>query len=134
MYTTKTFVEFTCPGAFFNETYSREVDTRDPSCLQIPDNAYAFQFYDIIGTTQVIWNLKSVDNERVTMKSERMNLSLRYYLNGKVMTYDEVAAEVPNNKILLSNMKCNGWRGVIKTRFGNFQPFTDGKDVVYTTS
>ena len=50
------------------------------------------------------------------------NYSGTYYF-GRVMTVSDVRKEVPNSDILISNMGGNGWKKVIRTRRGNFQPF-----------
>jgi uncharacterized protein YcnI len=49
---------------------------------------------------------------------------------GKAMTVDEVKAEVPNSRTLVSNMQGNGWDKVVKTRCGNFQPLTSLDTIV----
>jgi hypothetical protein len=81
---------------------------------------YAFQFSTRSRT----------DNEldsRVTKKSGM------YYINGKIETIEEIRDRAdPSERILLSNMECNGWNQVVTT----FSPwkhtgvFNDGDAVV----
>lgn len=113
---TKTYVEFDLPGAFLSESSIREVASRDVTQLDIPPNAYAFRFYDIV--TAVV--------DGAELRSQPINLSPRYFYGGRVMTRDEVVRELPDKKILLDNMRSNDWDRVIFCRTQNFQEFCAG--------
>lgn len=112
---TQTFVKFWFQGAFFDEDSNKQVNARDIGALDIPARAYALEFYDIRVTT---------DNG-VVLKSAPLNKSPRFFVGGRVMTYDEVVAEEPDSPILIDNMRINRWAHVIKTRVGHFQPFSE---------
>ena len=110
---TQTFVKFWFQGAFFDEDSSKQVNARDIGALDIPARAYALEFYDIRVTT---------DNG-VVLKSSPLNESSRFFIGGRVMTYDEIVAEMPDSQILIDNMRINRWSRVIRTRTGHLQVF-----------
>lgn len=112
---TRTYVEFFYPGAFFDETSTREVQSRD-SNVSVPDGAFGFRFFDVMST----------DEGGVKMVSDKLNLSPMHYYGGRIMTLDEVRHEMPDARILISNMEGNGYARVIRCRTGNFKPFEDG--------
>ena len=116
----KTFVTFLSPGIMFPEYETVEVLSRDIDELDIPDNVYAFHFFDRIE--------EEIDG--VVLKSEALNESPRYLYNGRVMSRSEIMVEVPNNKILLSNMESNGWYYMFRSHLGNFQPIWEDDIIV----
>jgi hypothetical protein len=113
----KTYVEFYYPGSFMSESSSHEVESRDRPA-SIPVNAYAYSFYDREETV--------VDGEKLVGLIKNRS-PMTYF--GQTMTIDEVKRNVPNCNILVSNMECNGWEKVVRTKLGNFQPLNEG-DVV----
>lgn len=121
----QTFVEILFPGTLFPEEQVQEVLSRKPQTVakKLPKGAFCFQFFDQI-CKEVI-----VDGETRTICGKRKNESGRYYPEGKVYTAKEIAALGPDYRILLSNMECNDWPKVVKTRCGNWQPFTE-KDAI----
>lgn len=87
--------------------------------LDIPDNAFAFIFFDVI-------EVKVKRNgEIIKLKSGHINVSPMHYYGGRIMTLKEVEAKMPHDKTLILNMKDNNWKRVIKCRTGNFLPFSD---------
>lgn len=112
---TRTYVEFYYPGAFFDETSTREVKTRDVKSVSVPDGAFGFRFFDVMST----------EEGGVRMSSARLNVSPMYYYGGRIMTLDEVRQEMPEARILISNMEGNGYARVIKCGTSNFRPFKD---------
>ncbi len=115
----KQYVTFLYPGIFLSEEETRAVETRDVGGLAVPEGAFAFQFFERLEI--------DVDGERLVGKPR--NRSGRYYPEGRVMTVADVLLDERDNRILISNMEGNGWDRVVKTRCGNYQPFTDD-DVV----
>lgn len=118
------YVEWLYPGAFYPEESVERVESRDLNGLKIPDGVFAFRFYDA--------KVTHVESEigEVKLPTEYINKTGRYYPDGRLMTLEEVAAEVPNSNILQGNMRINGWDPVVRARAGNFQPFNDG-DVIF---
>lgn len=110
----QTYVEFLYPGIVFDESSAKPVDGRNPSEIEVPDRAHAFRFYDVGETTD--------EDSGVTLKSERMHYSGTYYPGGEVWTQERVWRELPDERILLSNMKGNRWEEVVRTRFGSWHP------------
>jgi len=111
-----TYVEFFYPGLIFPESSVRKVKNRDVKKLKIPTTAFGFHFFDI----------KSTIVRKTKMESKRLNASPFYYFGGRIMTLEEVCKELPEAKILINNMECNGWDRVIRCRTGNYQPFVKG--------
>ena len=109
----KHFVTCYFRGIIFSEASIKEIEVRDPQAIvkSLPSDAYGFRFFSIV---------EKVD-EGVTLTSDAFDTSGMYFVNGTVYTKSEV--EHMNRKILLDNMKSNGWNHVIETRLGNFQPF-----------
>ncbi len=119
--TTKQFVTFYYLGIFMSEESSQEVESRDVMALDVPDSAFAFEFWERTET--------EVDGE--ALKGQPKNRSGRYYPEGRVMSVADVLVEDTDNRILVSNMENNGWDHVVKTRRGNYQPFLATDRVIY---
>lgn len=117
------------PGSFFAET-GRPVTLPDSS----PSTASAYVEDD------GVWfgiEVRSVVQKRWTdgdggemWTPEGETSSYRIYV-GELFTAEQIEAlpDADLHDILLSNMRGNGWKHVVKTRRGNFQPVED-KDVV----
>ena len=116
---TKHFVEFHYPGTFVAETAVVEITSRDAD-FNIPKTCFGFVFFDREYVT--------VDGEQLS--GSRKNESNFWYF-GTVYTLHQLEVLNTNSKydVLLSNMKCNKWPRVVRTRCGNFQPLEAG-DVV----
>ena len=108
---TKTYVEFSYPGALFAETEDKEIITRDvKKVLKImPKGAFCFRFYDMTSNF-----------------GKEKNKSGKYYPGATPYTIEQVKKIGKDFSILASNMECNNWPTVIKTRIGNFQPLEKG--------
>lgn len=108
------YLTYFYPGSFFSEEESKEIPKRNvASAIKgASPGAFAFQFYD---RTKIV-----VDGE--TLWGPVKNKSPKHYIGGRVYTLSEVEATFPTEKILISNMRGNGYKRVIKTRRGNFQP------------
>lgn len=115
----KHYVEFSYPESFVSEDVIREVAERNPALITLPKYAYAYRFFD---RTEII-----VDGEKLV--GEPKNFSPLTYL-GKVYTLEQVKAEFPKAKVLISNIECNGWERVIKTRWGIWIPLWEDGTVI----
>lgn len=118
------YVEFLYLGALMAESSCEEVSRRDPATVEVPENAYAFRFFDRMETGV------EADGEERMMTSERFNYSPAYYPGGTVYTLASLEREFPDEEILLSNTRCNKWLGAIRTRIGNWQPWKEGDEVL----
>ena len=116
---TRTYVKFYFGGGMVSETYVMEVNTRDPKLVDMPSGSYAFMFYD----REFI-----VDGED-EFKGRVKNKSPDYYPKGTIYNQDEVK-KLRNHTILLNNMRINRWDRVIKSRYGNFEPYEEGETVI----
>ncbi len=113
--TLKHYVEFRFPGVMFSESSAQPISERDPSKVQAPRDAFAYSFFDRQEYT-------AQDGE-ILVGAPR-NRSGTYYF-GKAMTLQDVRREIPNSDALQDNMKYNGWKKVVRTRRGNFQPLKE---------
>lgn len=125
---TADFVTFFSPGTFVHEDTTKKIASWDveKACemargIKERRNAtpFAFQF-------------STRGREDHELDSKVVKRSGMYYLGGKVETIDDVKKRNdPKEEILLSNMRCNGWKKII-TNTNSWrvtQPLLDG-DVV----
>lgn len=107
----KHYVEFLYPGLIVSESEEREVPSRDYKDLKkIPKNCFGFRFFDRVENT--------VDDE--ILYGQNKNYSKMYYPKANKYSLSEVKEQFPDHNILISNMKNNGWKYVVRTRHGNF--------------
>lgn len=123
------FVDFFSPGTLFAEVDTRKIDSWDvekaiemsKSIIQrYGARPYAFQFFT---------KARSDDD----LDSREVKRSGTYFINGTVKSLEELEAENdPNNRILISNMRCNKWDKIVQTRslYNWTQPFKDGDQVI----
>ena len=123
--TIKTYVEYIFPGALFSETERKEVKERNPkkTAQHAPKGAFAFRFYDQSSKNTTI------DGEKTVVYGKQKNISPTYYPGGIKFSLPEIKAMGKSHDILASNMECNRWPVVVKTRRGNFQPL-ENTDVI----
>ena len=121
---TNTYVEILYPGSFYPEESVLKVKTRAPEEIarKYP-KAFAFRFYDL--TQKEV----TVDGQKRTVSGQEKNKTGRYYPEAQLFTVAGLKALPGDYEILISNMECNGWKHVVQTRRGNFQPFEKG-DVI----
>ena len=122
--TTKHYVEYLCPGPLFSEEFSRELPERSSRAALVlaPRNSFAFRLYDLPGETPDL-------GPEFTVVPKRENVSHRYYIDGEIVTRQQVAEWGPEFRILHSNMGNQGWDPMVRCRTGNFQPLEDGEIV-----
>ncbi len=109
------FVEFLSPGTFVSETTVKPVDKWDVDAARMAAKdiverhgakPYAFRFF----------TKERGDND---LDSKITSESPKYYLGGKIRTVEEVEADnFPDEKILRSNMRNNGYRRIITSTNG----------------
>lgn len=126
---TITFIEFFYPGSLFSESSDRQVKNRDKP-KRIPKNAYSYRFYDKVKIT--------IEGEDAWTKDEvfwrkAKNFSGQHFIDGEKFTLVQLKKKYgkdDNYAILISNMKCNRWKHVVKCKTGNWQPFEKGDKIV----
>lgn len=114
---TVTFIRFFYPGSFVSETSVRQVESREAP-TEIPKGAFGWNFYDktlIVENGEELWG-------------KEKNTSGKTYI-GEVYDIARVKAEMPNERILISNMENNGYKSVVVTGRGTF-PLNDGDRVI----
>jgi len=116
-------VTFFSPGTFVSETTSKEIgewDTRMAIAMAeriverhgaIP---YGFRFETVrVGTTV------DPDGAEVAVAPKTLNTSGYYYIEGKLVTLDDVEARNdPSERILRDNMRYNRYPVIVETRRG----------------
>ena len=124
----KHFVIFYSPGTFVAESTEKPIDSWDVEAARKMANEiterYSATPYGFCFTTR-----ERADNE---LDSKEVRRSGMYFLNCKIVTLEEVEQHNdPNESILLSNMKCNGYKAVVQATSGWkwTQPLTEG-DIV----
>lgn len=119
----KHFVKSYSPGFLLAEDTTQPVqslaDIRTAVALVRKNDPHAYAF-------QMITRSRGDDE----LDSKQTFASGMYYLGGEVRSAADVEAEnLPSEKILRSNIKCNGYTHVITSPGGNVSPFNPAKDV-----
>lgn len=107
---TKHFVVFLSPGTFVSEQTQKDIDSWDVNkALHLArgiKERYGATPYGFYFVTR-----ERSDSELDSKITKRSNM---YYLGGKIETLEEVKSRKdPNDRILISNMECNGWDRII---------------------
>lgn len=110
---TKHFIQFLSPGSFFSESSSKQVKSRDDSKVKIGKYSFGYRFYDR--------NEFSNPDTGELMTGKPLNHSNWTYF-GETMSVNQVKKNVKDNRILVANMENNGFKKVVKTKFGQFIP------------
>lgn len=116
--TTKYYVEFLFPGLLFSESENVQLKDHDPeeALSKMPQGAFAFVLYDVESRQGRLEDGEIITNEKT------VNRSGRFYPEGVLVTLEEVKSMGERYSILASNMECNNWNPVVRTRVGNYQP------------
>jgi hypothetical protein len=111
------FVRFYFPGSFVSETSEREIESRDAP-VDMPPRAYGYAFFD---------KTLAMNGKEMLWGPERNTSGITY--RGEVYDLERVKREMPSERILISNMECNGYKRVVVTQRGTF-PLNDDDKVV----
>ena len=104
------YVVFYSPGTFVSEETSKEVDSWDVDAAA----EMAKSIKERHGAVPYGFRFNTRGREEGEMDSRVIAKSPFYFLGGTVKTLEQVEAENnPDNHILISNMKCNGYDMVI---------------------
>jgi len=113
---TKHFVRFFFPGVFMPEETVQEVSDCDPKNVTAPERCFAFEFFER--------TYGEVAGE--VLKGDVRNKSGRYYVAGMRYALADLEREFPTERVLISNMKNNGWPELVRCNTGNWQPLRPG--------
>ena len=124
----KYFITFLSPGAMVAEFTTKEIESYDTDKaiemskeIKERHGALPYGFYFTTRTRN--------EDDFDSKETDRSNL---FYLGGEVLTLEEVKKKNnPDDRILISNMECNGWDKIIinTNSYRWTQPLEDG-DVV----
>ncbi len=108
----KHYVEFFYQGALDTETEVQEIKDRRLSRSEIPGSCFGYRFFD---------RQEAVDGKTIVENPQNYS-GMTYF--GRAMTLAEVKREMPDARLLISNMEnpALGWDRVVKTRHGNVRP------------
>ena len=130
----KHFVTFYSPGMLFSEKDSKPIEKWDiKTAIEISKKIiqrhgakpYAFRF-----ETQIVANDIEIDGEKLEVKPKTVRQSGLYWLTGKVLTLKDISDD-DENRILKSNMKCNGYKAVVENNNSyKFTYYFDKEDII----
>jgi len=122
------FVTFYSPGSFFSEETTKEVKSWDTNVAI----EMAIKIKERHGAIPYGFRFSTRERGPKDLDSKETKTSCFYYLGGKVETLKEIESRNdPNEKILLSNMKNNGFKKVIvNTNSWKFTAGLNKDDVV----
>jgi len=104
------FVTFLSPGTIFFEETSKPIDSWNIEEAK----KMARDIKERHGATPFAFYFTTRARTEKELDSKQVKKSFKYYLGGKVETLAEVKARnLPDERILLSNMECNGWDRIV---------------------
>jgi len=103
------FVTFLSPGSFVHEETTKPIDSWDIEKAK----EMARNIKERHGATPFAFVFTTRSRKDDELDSREVKRSGRYFLGGRVMTLAEVKAEMPTERILISNMECNGYAKIV---------------------
>lgn len=104
------FVTFLSPGTFVHETSTKRIETWDVEQAK----AMAKDIVERHGATPFAFYFTTRSRGETDLDSKQTAQSCTYYLGGRIETLEEVKARnLPDERILRSNMECNGYARII---------------------
>jgi hypothetical protein len=121
------FVTFLSPGSFVHEEATERIDSWDVEKAKELAHGITARH----GATPFAFVFTTRARKADELDSKEVKRSGRYFLGGRVMTLEDVKREMPDEKILISNMEWNGYARVIvnSNSWRTIQPL-DEDDVV----
>jgi hypothetical protein len=120
--TAQKYIEFQCyPNRF---VISKAVETNEDirkALRSMPEDAVGFRFF-------MSSEMRKDDYGRTA--GNRIYNSGWFYIDGHVMTLDEIRKQMPNKRILIANIEDNAWQRVVFTRKNTVCPFWERDMVV----
>lgn len=121
------FVEFYSPGTFVAESTIKPIESWDVE-KAVEMSGSIIERY---GARPYAFRFIKRAREDSDLDSKIVDKSCLYYLGGVVETIEQISKRGDKkDKILLSNMQCNGWRKVIRTSSGWTLPLEYGDTVL----
>lgn len=124
------FVTFLSPGTFFSEETTKPINSWDPNEAVLMSK----KIVERHGAKPFAFVFTTRERGPKDLDSKVTKTSGRYFLGGKVLTLAEVEKQMPKETILISNMRCNGWKQIVinDNSWRAIQPLEPG-DVVLKT-
>jgi len=106
----KHFVTFYSPGTFVAETSQKPIDSWDVETAVI----MAADIKERYGATPYGFRFSTRARSADDLDSKEVAKSAMYYLGGRIETLAQVKARNdPKDRILISNMECNGYDRIV---------------------
>jgi hypothetical protein len=124
----KHFVTFLSPGTFVAEDTTKSIASWNVDKAKEMASAIIERY----GATPYCFYFTTRERTDKDFDSKETAKSSMYFLGGKVLTLQEVKKQMPDAKILISNMECNHIKKVIvnNNSWQWIQPFGDKDQVV----
>lgn len=125
----KHFVRFLSAGTFVAEETVKAIDSWNVDRA----TEMAKEITERYGAKPYGFKFFTKGRKKTDLDSKIVAESGMYYINGIVETLEEIKAKNdPKNRILISNMECNGWNKVVTTRnpYVWTQPFNENDNVI----
>lgn len=97
------FVTFLSPGTIINEETTQPIGGWDPAKAAV----MARTITERHGATPFAFRFSTRERGDADLDSKVTARSGRYYLGGRIMTLADVKRDMPQERILISNMRCN---------------------------
>lgn len=119
----KEFVVFLSPGTFVSEQSEKEIKSWDTDKAM----EMAHEITERHGATPYGFYFKTRGRNDNDLDSKTIKESGMYFLGGRILTLADVKKEMPNERILISNMEGNGYKRVIinTNSWKSVHPFND---------
>jgi len=105
------FVTFLSPGTFVNEETTKPIESWNV-------NEAATMARDIVeryNATPFAFQFSTRRRNDDELDSKTVATSGRYFLGGTILTLEQVKARNnPKDRVLISNMECNGWDRIVE--------------------
>ena len=111
------------PSVMGSESYERELEGR--TVEQIAREPHDPRVFGI-RTFRRVEGTVIVDGKPINVSSCNFDNSGITYIDGQIMTVNEVKRTAPDKRTLISNMEHGGWEKVIKARNGVIHRFSKG--------
>lgn len=105
----QTYMRAYYPSVIVSETIDTKVGSRHPPTSP-PRGAYAVRFYERIHAVE----------KGEELESKSLNWSPTYVW-GEAFTLAEIEAQFPDERVLIDNVRINGYVGAIRTAIGSWQ-------------
>lgn len=112
-------------GLFIKEGVSELAGRSIQEIAENADRSTVGFFTQKVATGSVV-----IEGQTIELTSKPFDRSGTSWIDGEVLTLEQVKTRMPTEKSLIANMERNGWPLVVKTRAGSFQPFVEGDSVV----